>query len=106
MADYEHETSNGNSYEDKVADDTSSSSATGDSTADNSLVTDAADDIPEIELIIRVRCKLTLLRWTSFEFFLRHGHGLQLATTCECHDFNLRISALVFYFPFISTRQG
>jgi len=52
MAEYEHPT-NGNGYEDTTgADDASSSSATANSsTAD--LSTDAGDDIPEIELIIR-----------------------------------------------------
>lgn len=53
MADYEH-SSNGNSYEDSTPDDASSSNNTVNSTADSSLGTEVADDIPEIELIIRV----------------------------------------------------
>ena len=70
MADYEQHSSNGNSYEDSTPDDASSSNTTVNSTADSSLGTDVADDIPEIELIIRVGAFFLLLH-----FFATQRHS-------------------------------
>lgn len=75
MADYEHN-SNGNSYEDSTPDDASSSNTTVNSTADSSLGTDVADDIPEIELIIRVS-------FTFLTFFLVYTLRDDLTTTYQ-----------------------
>ena len=74
MADYDH-ASNGNSYEDSALDaldDASSSNATANSTTDSSLATDVVDDIPEIELIIRVRSSVALI-FLSFFSLYRHA---------------------------------